>query len=185
MNYAIKKSSLLLFGAAGLALGLSSECARAAVITQWTFNGSTPTSGTLASSGGTAVTAPGNSPLPTTGSGTAVTLGMTNPFNGGSQVACDYPSTSGTAVPSYTEYLWRVRANSSYGDGTPDKLPNGSSSKNGWAIFNISPGTANGRHSIRRESSWMPVPPGIQTSSSALTGTRRRRVFATCNSNTT
>jgi hypothetical protein len=65
---------------------------------------------------------PDNSPAPTLGSGTAITLGMTNNLtnaNGtGNTANDDVLSTSGTADPNFTENLWRIR-------GTPN---------NGWAL---------------------------------------------------
>jgi autotransporter-associated beta strand protein len=143
MNIVVKKS-IVSVAIAGCVLALSCELAKAAVITQWTFNSSTPSSGTSATSGGTGATDPGNSPRPTTGTGTALTLGMTNPYNNGNQAADDYLNTTGTAVPSFGEYLWRVRANPTFADGTANRLPNNALSANGWAIYNISPGTANG-----------------------------------------
>src|SRR5579863_10374050 len=63
------------------------------------------------------VAAPDNSPAPSTGTGTAITLGMTNSYNGGNTAGDDILSTSGTADPGFTEDTWRVR-------GTPN---------NGWA----------------------------------------------------
>jgi hypothetical protein len=63
------------------------------------------------------VAAPDNSPAPSIGVGTAISLGMTNAYNGGNTAGDDVLSTSGTAVPAFTEYTWRVR-------GAPN---------NGWA----------------------------------------------------
>ena len=83
-----------------------------------------------------------NSPAPTWGSGTAITLGMTNPYNGGSIAGDDFPSTNGTADPSYGETLWRVRATSPLANGMNNVLPSGNVSTNGWALFNISSPTA-------------------------------------------
>ena len=97
MNVGMKKFPVVV-GVLGLALALSGELAKAAVITQWTFSGNTSTAASNA-----------NTPAPTTGSGYATQLGMTNPYNGGSIAACDFLSTNGTANPSYGEYLWRVR----------------------------------------------------------------------------
>ena len=67
---------------------------------------------------------------------------MTNPYNGGSIAASDFPTTSGTADPTFTETLWRVRATTKFADDTPNNLPNGAPSANGWALYNISSGTA-------------------------------------------
>ena len=74
-------------------------------ITQWSFPG--------------VVAAPDNSPLPTTGTGTAITLGMTNNYTGhtGDTASDDILVTAGTAVPAFSENVWRIR-------GTP---------ANGWA----------------------------------------------------
>jgi hypothetical protein len=70
--------------------------ASAATITEWNF----------ATIGATAP--PINSPAPTTGLGTAVTLGMTNAYNGGNTASDDILSTAG--VPSnFTEMAWRIR----------------------------------------------------------------------------
>ncbi len=78
------------------------------VITAWTFPA-------IAS-------APDNSPAPTYGSGTAITLGMTNTLTNGNgtnnTASDDVLSTSGTADSNFTENLWRIR-------GTPN---------NGWAL---------------------------------------------------
>jgi fibronectin-binding autotransporter adhesin len=128
---ALMKKFAVLLGVFGVGLALPGENAQAAVITQWSFNGSTSTSGTSS-------TSPSNSPAPTTGSGTALTLGMTNPYNGGSQAADDYPSTKGTADPNFSETLWRVRANVAFANGSANQLPNGNVSTNGWALYNIS-----------------------------------------------
>ncbi|HWB11051.1 MAG TPA: Ig-like domain repeat protein [Pirellulales bacterium] len=85
----------------------SFSTAAANVIAAWTFP--------------TTAGAPDNSPVPTFGSGTAATLGMTNNLtnlNGtGNTASDDVLSTSGTADPNFTENLWRIR-------GTPN---------NGWA----------------------------------------------------
>ena len=123
MSIGIKKSCVVV-GALGIALALSVAIAKAAVITQWSFNSNSATAN-----------ANPNSPLPTTGSGTAITLGMNNSYNApGSVAGDDFPSTAGTGDPNFSEYLWRVR-----GNGT---LPNGLTSTNGWALYNITSGTA-------------------------------------------
>jgi autotransporter-associated beta strand protein len=67
---------------------------------------------------------------------------MTNPYNGGSQAADDFPATTGTADPSYSETLWRVRATSPVANGDNNVLPNGNVSTNAWALFNIASPTA-------------------------------------------
>ena len=72
--------------------------ASAATITQWNFN----TIGVQA--------APYNTPAPTTGSGTLVTLGMTNSYNGGNTASADVVATTGTANTSFTENTWRCAA---------------------------------------------------------------------------
>jgi fibronectin-binding autotransporter adhesin len=130
MNGGVKRFPIVV-GLLGIAWALSGAFAKAAVITQWTFNGSTVTAASNA-----------NTPAPTTGSGYATQLGMTNPYNGGSQAAGDFPNTSGSAVPSFAEYLWRVRAATKLADGTANNLPDGTPSANGWALYNISSGTA-------------------------------------------
>lgn len=78
--------------------------AQSSTITQWAFP--------------SAVAAPDNSPAPTTGSGTAITLGMTNSYNGGNTASDDVLSTPGTAFPSFSENTWRIRG----------------ASHNGWAL---------------------------------------------------
>ncbi len=136
MNKTIKKA-LLVIGV----VGFSCELAKAAVITQWSFDGTTPSTGTaatnggLAPAGGTLTTDPGNSPRPTTGIGTALTLGMSNGYNGGNYPADDITQTSGTGI---NDYLWRVRANPTFADGTANKLSLSGTSKNGWATYVIS-----------------------------------------------
>lgn len=90
----------------GLILGVCGS-AQATTITQWSFTGTTA--------------APDNSPAPTTGSGTAITLGMTNSYNGGNTASDDVLSTAGTANPGFSEYTWRIR-----GAQTP-------TGNNGWA----------------------------------------------------
>jgi hypothetical protein len=66
--------------------------------------------------------APYNSPAPTTGTGTAITLGMTNTYNGtppttGNTTNDDVLNVPGTTVPGFNENMWRIR-------GAPN---------NGWA----------------------------------------------------
>ena len=60
---------------------------------------------------------PDNSPAPNIGSGTAITLGMTNSYNGGNAASDDVVATAGTANAAFSENTWRIR-------GTPN---------NGWA----------------------------------------------------
>ncbi|MGD0461236.1 MAG: PEP-CTERM sorting domain-containing protein [Tepidisphaeraceae bacterium] len=93
------------------------HAASADIITQWAFNAT--------------VGAPDNSPAPTTGSGTAVSLGMTNNYSyaggeGPGSVTNDdvtQPNTSGT--PPSNEYAWRIRGNS-------NKKNAGAGLANGW-----------------------------------------------------
>jgi hypothetical protein len=77
-------------------------------ITSWTFTSS--------------VAAPDNSPAPTTGSGTATMLGMNNSYNGGNTASGDVTSTPGTATPSFSEYMWRIRgtANNGWAAAAPE-----------------------------------------------------------------
>ncbi len=151
MNVIMKKFSVVV-AVLGVALALSAELAKAATITQWSFGSASNATWTnyaknwsssnysLAITGSNMGTP--NSPAPTTGSGTAITLGMTNPYNGGSIAGDDFPSTTGTADPSYGETLWRIRATSPLANKDNNVLPNGNVSTNGWALFNISSGTA-------------------------------------------
>jgi autotransporter-associated beta strand protein len=98
----------------------------AVVITQWSFPASV--------SQGT--TAKANSPAPSYGSGTAITLGMTNNYNGGNVAGDDVTSTAGLGTVPFTENAWRIR-----GDGG-QKPPEGA---NGWALYNSNgPGSASG-----------------------------------------
>lgn len=103
-------SSRPMFTALAVALGLAAlaPAAPAAVITQWSF---------------TAVaSAPDNSPAPSMGTGTAITLGMTNSYNTGNTASDDIVSTaSPTNGNGITQDAWRIRgAQSPTGD-------------NGWA----------------------------------------------------
>ncbi len=145
MNKAIKRS-LLLIGVMGLVLAFASHFASAAVITQWSFNSTNAALMNSDSNYGADYNNPGtpNSPTPSTGVGTAVILGMTNPYNGGSIAAGDIVSTNGTANPTDSEWLWRVRATTAfaYASSASNVLPNGNVSTNGWALYNISNGTA-------------------------------------------
>jgi hypothetical protein len=75
------------------------------VITQWSFPATQA--------------APVNSPAPSTGSGTAAMLGMTNSYNGGNTASGDVLATPGIANPSFSENTWRIR-------GT---------AHNGWATY--------------------------------------------------
>ena len=78
--------------------------ALATTITQWSFT--------------SIVAAPFNSPPPSTGTGTAITLGMTNSYNGGNVANDDVLSTSGTATPGFTEFTWRIRGATNNGWAT-------------------------------------------------------------------
>jgi autotransporter-associated beta strand protein len=148
MNIAIKRTWLLTT-VAGLVLALSGKFAPAAIITQWSFNSTNAGQFNTATNYGPNYDNPGtpNSPTPSTGVGLAKTLGMTNPYNGGSIAADDIINTSGTANPTFGEWLWRVRATTAFAYSTtaspaPNILPNGNVSTNGWALYNISNGTA-------------------------------------------
>ena len=190
MRFGLKRFSIVV-GLLGIALALSGGLAQAADITQWSFNANYtnnaktwPTSNYSVGSSTLNVGTP-NSPAPTWGSGTAITLGMTNPYNGGSQAADDFPATTGTADPSYSETLWRVRATSPVANGDNNVLPNGNVSTNAWALFNIASPTAHdGTRNTARASSWTPAPLDIRTSVSASIGTPPRRASATCSSST-
>jgi hypothetical protein len=75
------------------------------------------------------VAAPYDSPTPTVGNGTLISLGMQNDFNPGTESSGAYDDTtptSGTVDGSYTENTWRVRGGSSYG---------GAGSPEGWSSF--------------------------------------------------
>ena len=102
------KSMSLTARAVLVALGIAAAAsAEASTITAWDFTSAAP-AGT-------------NSPAATTGSGTAITLGMTNSYNGGNTASDDIVSTAGTANPSFSENTWRIR-----GAQTP-------TGHNGWA----------------------------------------------------
>ena len=81
--------------------------ANGAIITTWSFTST--------------AAAPDNSPAPTAGSGTLVTLGMTNTYNSGNTASADVVATPGTANTSFSKNTWRVR-----GAQTP-------TGHNGWA----------------------------------------------------
>jgi len=102
-----RRISALVCAAVMIAAGANRTSA--STITQWSFD-----------AGGT-VSAPDNSPTPTTGSGVATILGMTNTYNGGNTASADVLSTSGTANTGFTEFTWRIR-----GAQTP-------TGNNGWA----------------------------------------------------
>jgi hypothetical protein len=100
---------------AAAALGVwGAHTASADVITQWAFNA--------------IVASPDNSPAPTTGSGTAVSLGMTNGYTyaggegPGSTTSDDITQPN---TPATTEYAWRIRGNS-------NKKNAGAGLANGW-----------------------------------------------------
>ena len=90
-----------------LGLGLAPSWSSAqSVITKWDFG----VTGVQA--------APYNSPAPTTGTGAAITLGMTNSYNGGNTVSDDILATTGTANASFTEDTWRIRGTAHNGWAT-------------------------------------------------------------------
>jgi len=88
---------------AGILSVLIPEFGLAAVITSWNFN----TIGIQA--------APYNSPAPTTGTGTAISLGMTNNVNGGNTTSDDVLNVAGTTTPSFNENMWRIRGTANNG----------------------------------------------------------------------
>jgi MYXO-CTERM domain-containing protein len=83
-----------------------SGSASAQVITQWHFE----TTGVQA--------APYMNPLPTTGSGSAKMLGMTNSYNGGNVDSGDILVTAGTANTLFNETTWRIRGSTHNGWAT-------------------------------------------------------------------
>lgn len=92
--------------AVGAALLTAAAFAQAqSTIAQWSFSA--------------AIAAPYNSPAPTVGTGTAITLGMDNTYNGGNTADDDVLLTAGVVNTRFSEYTWRIR-------GTPN---------NGWALF--------------------------------------------------
>ena len=93
---------------------------------------------------------PDNSLAPTFGSGSAVTLGMTNSYNGGNVASDDVVLTAGTANAAFSENTWRIR-------GTAN---------NGWAT--AAAGAAQYTQGIEFDTSTV----AIQTSSSRSIGTR-------------
>ncbi len=108
---------------------LTATTARAqSLITQWNFGTSTT------------VAAPANSPAPTTGNGTAVSLGMTNNYtytsgakSGTNSVTSDdILPTAGTANASFTESLWRIRGGNV--TGQPSGNTTGNLAVNGWNL---------------------------------------------------
>ncbi len=100
-----KRSAPVVLAVAAFVVCASAEAST--TITQWQFTNT--------------VAAPDNSPAATTGAGTAITLGMTNSYNGGNTASDDVTKTAGTANPSFSEYAWRIR-----GAQTP-------TGNNGWA----------------------------------------------------
>ncbi len=80
-----------------IVLAAAPMAASASIISQWNFN----TIGVQSASF--------NSPSPSTGSGTATTLGMTNAFNGGNTAADDVLATAGTLNSAFSENAWRIR----------------------------------------------------------------------------
>lgn len=97
------KLSAVVFGAV---LAAIPAIGRADTIAQWDFNAIG------------AQAAPFNSPAPSTGTGTATTLGMTNSFNGGNTAGDDVLATAGTANTSFSENAWRVRGSGHNGWAT-------------------------------------------------------------------
>jgi hypothetical protein len=98
-------------------------------ISQWNFNI------------GATVTAPFNSPLPTTGSGTATSLGMTNTYTYAGTTATnsvtsdDVLSSPGVANPSFSEYTWRIRGTyASTGTAPNSGTVSKSANVNGWNL---------------------------------------------------
>jgi len=93
------------------------QTASAAIITQYSFSGSSPT--------------PSGTELATTGSGTATSLGMTNNYtysNGegpGSVDGSNITTTAGTAHPTFSESTWRIVGNS-------NSANSGAGKANGW-----------------------------------------------------
>jgi PEP-CTERM motif len=87
----------LLCAAIAASLAMASAHAAAATITEWNFNSIGPQ------------VPPFNSPAPTTGAGTAITLGMTNAYNGGNTASDDVLATPGVANPAFVETAWRIR----------------------------------------------------------------------------
>jgi hypothetical protein len=83
-------------------------------ITQWAFSGSSVvTNSQNGSTQNSLAVVP-----PTTGTGTLITLGMYNTYNGGNTASDDVISTAGTVTSSYSEYLLRVRGASHNGWAT-------------------------------------------------------------------
>jgi hypothetical protein len=76
------------------------------VIAKWDFN-------TIGTQG-----PPYNSPPPTTGTGVATMLGMTNGYNGGNTASGDALLTAGTANPAFSENTWRIRGTANNGWAT-------------------------------------------------------------------
>jgi hypothetical protein len=108
-------------------LSIARAGAQTTIITQWNFSSAVP--------------ANDNSPAPTTGSGVAVSLGMTNTdtYAGttatNSVTADDITATAGTADASFSADLWRIRGayvatGVSPNSGTPSKSGN----VNGWNL---------------------------------------------------
>jgi hypothetical protein len=95
---------------ASLVLAATTVCAAhvasATTITKWDFN----TIGIQA--------APYNTPAPTTGSGSAKGLGMTNAFNGGNTESDDVLNTPSVANAAFNENTWRIRGTTHNGWAT-------------------------------------------------------------------
>jgi len=82
------------------------QIASAVTITKWDFGVTGPQA------------PPYNSPAPTTGSGTAITLGMDNTYNGGNTTSDDILNVPGTTTPAFNENMWRVRGTTHNGWAT-------------------------------------------------------------------
>ena len=124
----MKKGILITIGATGCGLILALTQANAqTTITDWTFP--------------TTQSAPYNSPAPTIGSGTAISLGMTNTYTYAGTVATnsvtsdDILSSPGVANPSFVENTWRIRG-AYQATGTSPNIgsPSHSSNVNGWNL---------------------------------------------------
>ena len=98
-------------------------------IAQWSFTGSTPAPNNAQNgSTGNTVSQETATTNNSTGTPALLALGMYNSYNGGNSASDDILATAGTAHSTFSESTLRVRG----------------STHNGWAVFNISPGTANG-----------------------------------------
>jgi hypothetical protein len=146
------RGGILAFGF--LALGLVANNASAqSIITQWTFD----------TQGVTGAPPYNNSPTASTGTGTAIVLGMDNNYGtpGQSFASADILADAGSSNPATSNQAWRIR-----GQGTSQSGPN---SANGWstlapeytqgAEFNVS--TA-GYNKIGISFDWQPTNRGVE-----------------------